>query len=208
MNAKRNKKSGRRKARIQHDVLRGRAFRPSATPPVIQQGHWNNAVVSHRSGGDVELSINDICNQLRDQYGLFATDSTNRIPISVRLLDVKCWVFDTITPQPYQLLVRNLIDFAEQARLQEFPACNAWGRVGYVWPVSQQLVQHNHSDTTNKPVKLDVTSSVTWLLQIGLLWRPLNGQSFTESMNVARSLASDGGGSDTSYCVLASPEPA
>jgi len=145
----------------------------------VQLAHWHPAVVVQRASGDAELSINDICNILRDQHGLFATDTTNRIPITVRLVSMSFWIFDTVLPQSYQILVRNLSDFTETARLTEFPARNQWGRIGFEWPVSQQTIQHDHTATV-KPVKIDVTSSASWLLQVSVLWRSLNGLTYND----------------------------
>lgn len=161
--------------------LHGRTYKPPPCPPVVQVGHWNHGTAVQRSTGDWTPNINDIANILRDQNGLFTKDTTDRIPISIRLLSVQFWYFDSLLPQPFQVLIRNLVNFGELARLQDFPARNQWGRVGYEWPASQQFVQHDHSDTTSSPLKIDVTSSAAWLLHVKVLWRPLNGLSYTEA---------------------------
>lgn len=159
-----------------HTQLLGRSRRPPPLPRVIITAHWNPATVVHFGSGDAELSVNDIANELRDQYGLFATDSTNRIPIALRFRAVQFWNLNTVTIGDSQVILRNLTNFGEMIRLTCQPALNQWARCGYAWPDSQQFIQHNHDDTTNKPIKVDVRTD-RWLLHISCLWRSLNGQT-------------------------------
>lgn len=177
---KKSKTLAMRKSRLRAE-LHGRTFKPRPQPPIISIGHWFPGTVVRRSSGDAEFSVNDLANIFRDQWGLFATDTATRVPVALRFMSVSFWYFDSVLPQSYQVLIRNLVNFGEMVRLQDFPALNQWGRVGYEWPASQQFIQHNHDDASGKPIKIDVTSSATWLVHVTILWRPLNGQSYAET---------------------------
>lgn len=185
-----------------HRSLYGKTFTPPARPPNVSTGHWNQATVVHLASGDVSLTVNDIANELRDQYGLFATDGSNRIPIAIRFMAITFWNLNIVTIGNSQLIINNLVDFKEMNRLTCLPADNQWARVGYQYPTSQQFIQRNHDDT-NVVFKIDVRSD-KWVVHISTLWRPLNGESYG---NVTRrqidSLSSEL--EDFSLCDIQSP---
>lgn len=180
-NAGRNKKSASRRNAL-HRELRGRTFSPPNKPPIVQVGHWNNAVIVLRNSGDLEPTINTWANTLRDSWGLYASDASNRVPIALRFVSFSFWLFDSVLPQPFQVKVRDLENFGEMIRLQDFPGRNSWARVGYEWPAHQAFIQHDHDDSTNHPIAIDVTSSAVWLCHMTVLWRPLNAASYTDTL--------------------------
>lgn len=162
-------------------LIRGTEISVPPRPPPLQIAHWHPATLIHVASGDVSLTINDIANELRDQHGLFATGTTNRIPITMRLLAFQFWQTPAaLSVSQFQVIVRNLDNFADMVRLTDMPAFNQWARVGYRWPSSQQQYQHNHDDTTNSPLQIDMADSTKWILYISILWRSLNGESYTQ----------------------------
>lgn len=178
----RGRGSSRRRSRLVNYLshqLHGRRMLPPSMPRNVVTAHWNQATVVHIASGDVTLTINDIANELRDQYGLFATDTTNRIPIAIRLMAVQFWNLNIAIVGNSQLILNNLINWTEMIRLTCLPADNQWARTGYVYPASQNFVQHNHNDT-NYPFKIDVRTD-KWVLHISCLWRSLNGESYGQS---------------------------
>lgn len=159
----------------------GYSFHPRANPSMLNNAPWYNGTLARiDKQGDATYTVNDLCNEFRDKNGLFATDTTNRIPIEVRFVELRVFaIANTITTSPFQVIVYDT-DYSDapMQRLYTNPGYVRFGTIGYRWPESMSRTPHRH-DLTNIVFKLDVTGTTPVLIQLYLMWRSLNGSSYT-----------------------------
>lgn len=183
----------RRKIVRRRPIKRRRMMRvrnPGGHPPVIQQGRWYNGIAQATGTSTTAVTVNSVANSFRDFYGLYATDSTNRIPIKIRFRFIKVWQLLTATASngtskvtPIYITCNSLVDASSTQEdlynAYNYPAKNQFARVGFRWPSPHNRTVFDDSQVSTQVAKIVADTGAAYVYHVGISWRPENGGGVT-----------------------------
>lgn len=158
---------------------RGVVVKCPPDPPRYTQIPWNSIVLNDQPKIAANKRKNyigsDFYEMLRMQTGLNIPkqDDTNQAGnrISFRLQQVRIWNISggDVNLQVYDLTI-GLGNDDYLVQVEDLPGRNQWARVGYVYPISQQMVVFSGHDKETI-LTFASTSNSTCVVQLHLLWK-------------------------------------
>jgi hypothetical protein len=164
----RKQRSGPSKKQLNR-VLRGFSFLPPEQPRMVHNSPWWAVTCSVAATSDTKITVNSICNSLRDQLGLYKTDASHRIDIAIRIK--RASVYCLSTGRPIGVCFHGMTSTDFNTVLEDWPSQTALARVGYEWPIADQTFVSDDA-STRTVFSVDVRAESTWLAFLQVLWRP------------------------------------
>jgi len=144
-----------------------------ADPPAYVQIPWNSIVLSDtfevgQQFKQKKYTGGDLFAILKAQTGL--DDKAERI--SMRIKSVKAW---EVSGKSINLEANDLtIGFGENdylAQVSDHPGRNRWGKVGYMWPESQQKVIFSGNDSETLVTLGSAVTQPVFVCRFDILWK-------------------------------------
>jgi len=144
---------------------------------MFQTGPWLRVVYGITGNTDVVYKVSDIATGVRKQLGWFTgTTSPVYVPCKLSFLSVHAWgltVDKPIALTPSVLLIATGFNSGLEPVL-DFPARNAYSRVGFVWDkVNQDAVFDHGIDADVTVFAVDTAASASYAVQLTLRIRAL-----------------------------------